>query len=255
MYSVAAAPETAPGKPCVAFSVVRHVTPSGAERRGVATNWLDRTPGAHGTFLAPIFDKRSAAFRPPEDISAPVLMIGPGTGVAPFRGFLQRRRARIAEGGVAPGPSLVVFPAVRREEDYLYREDLESLNRGTSPNSRLAFSRETEEARAATHRGTREDVGALIAASNARVFVCGDGAGMAKDVTRLSAAALAGVDGRGEAGDGDARGDDQEEGTCATSGREGGEREGLRGGSTRRFIIQSIEGPIATQHESSTGHE
>ena len=204
MYSVAAAPETAPGKPCVAFSVVRHVTPSGAERRGVATNWLDR--GVFGerteTFLAPIFVKRSAAFRPPEDISAPVLMIGPGTGVAPFRGFLQRRRARIAEGGVAPGPCWLFFGCRRAEEDYLYREDLESFAAdGTLTQLSLAFSRETEEKvyvqrRIAERAG---DVGALIAAPNARVFVCGDGAGMAKDVHAALAAALAGVDGRGEA--------------------------------------------------------
>ena len=204
MYSVAAAPETAPGKPCVAFSVVRHVTPSGAERRGVATNWLDR--GVFGerteTFLAPIFVKRSAAFRPPEDISAPVLMIGPGTGVAPFRGFLQRRRARIAEGGVAPGPCWLFFGCRRAEEDYLYREDLESFAAdGTLTQLSLAFSRETEEKvyvqrRIAERAG---DVGALMAAPNARVFVCGDGAGMAKDVHAALAAALAGVDGRGEA--------------------------------------------------------
>lgn len=204
MYSVAAAPETAPGKPCVAFSVVRHVAPSGAERRGVATNWLDR--GAFGedsaSFLAPIFVKRSAAFTPPEDVSAPVIMIGPGTGVAPFRGFLQRRRAQIARGGVAPGPCWLFFGCRRAEEDYLYREDLESFAAdGTLTELSLAFSRETEEKvyvqrRIAERAG---EVGALIAAPNARVFVCGDGAGMAKDVHAALAAALAGADGRGEA--------------------------------------------------------
>ena len=72
----------------------------------MATNWLDGAIGSGSDGLkVPLYVKRSVAFRPPADLAPPVIMIGPGTGVAPFRAFLERRRVQTKKEGGAAGPA------------------------------------------------------------------------------------------------------------------------------------------------------
>ena len=225
MYSITSAPEASPGRPSVAFSVVRGVSPAGAARRGVATNWLDAALEAGDeSFRAPVFLKRSTTFAPPGDARAPVLMIGPGTGVAPFRGFLQRREARLREAAAgedaaaakeqlgdtaknedARGKWWLFFGCRAPEEDYLYREDLERFVRdGTLDELTVAFSRVRSRSGAggSSQEGKRyvqhemadraAEVAALVESSeDSRVYVCGDGGGMARDVHAALVDALA----------------------------------------------------------------
>ena len=189
MYSITSAPEAHGGVPAVAFSVVKFATPSGAQREGVATNWLDRGVSAEN-FRVPLYVKKSTHFKPPTDVSHPVIMIGPGTGVAPFRGFLERRRAMIKAAGVntpesKPGPAWLFFGCRRADEDYLYRDDLQSFHAdGTLTELVTAFSRESHQKVYVQHKIAERaaEVAAVASAKDARVFVCGDGAHMAKDV-------------------------------------------------------------------------
>ena len=203
LYSITTAPEAHPGKPAVAFSVVKYETPSGKVRAGVATNWMDgeitaamkkgRLGAKNGGFKVPVYLKRSVAFRPPADPAAPVIMIGPGTGVAPFRGFLERRRAQLKETGIVGGPAWLFFGCRRAEEDYLYRADLEGFAAdGTLTELITAFSREGAEKVYVQHKlaARAEEVAKMVMAPGAHVFVCGDGAGMAKDVHAALCAAL-----------------------------------------------------------------
>ena len=197
MYSITSAPEAHGGVPAVAFSVVEFSTPLGATRRGVATNWLDRR-ASDQTFRVPLYVKKSTHFAPPTDVSHPVIMIGPGTGVAPFRGFLERRRAMIAAADAAsppPGPAWLFFGCRRRDEDYLYRGDLESFAAdGTLTELVTAFSRESSTTKTYVQHRIAEraaEVAAIVAAPEARVYVCGDGANMAKDVHGALVDALA----------------------------------------------------------------
>jgi NADPH-ferrihemoprotein reductase len=204
MYSITTAPEAHPGKPAVAFSVVSFQTPQGAARRGVATHWLDRSTtrgaDASSSFRCPVFIKRSIAFRPPEDLSTPMLMIGPGTGVAPFRGFLQRRAAMIdaakkkaardgeAADVVAPGNAFLFFGCRAPTEDFLYRDEFEAFAAdGTLTKLITAFSRENpDQPKVYVQHKIREHAAAvaalIVSSDDARVYVCGDGGGMAKDV-------------------------------------------------------------------------
>ena len=95
----------------------------------------------------------------PADPAAPLIMVGPGTGVAPFRAFLQEMRA--GGGGRRTGPSRLYFGCRRPDEDYLYREELAGyLADGTLSSLRLAFSREQAAKVYVQHR-IREDAAEL----------------------------------------------------------------------------------------------
>lgn len=128
----------------VAFTVVRYSTEQYGQHQGVATTWLHglceaiaagAQPAAAAALRLPIFLRRGGAFGPPDSLETPLIMIGPGTGVTPFRGFLQHRRAQVAAaaaggcvaGGTSStkGPAWLYFGCRREDQDYLYREDLE----------------------------------------------------------------------------------------------------------------------------------
>ncbi|KAG1661078.1 hypothetical protein FOA52_004540 [Chlamydomonas sp. UWO 241] len=205
LYSVTSSPAEVPGHAQVAFSVVSFETKYGT-RKGVATTWLDtlskqllKAPGAGAAPDAPaprlaIFLKRAADFKPPSDLSKPVIMVGPGTGVAPFRGFLQRRRRQIRAahpGGLPEGelptgvaPTWLYFGCRKSDEDFLYRADLEGFEADkTLTRLRVAFSRAQADKLYVQHlmRSDAAALGALIDAGG-YVFVCGDGGQMVKDV-------------------------------------------------------------------------
>ncbi|CAI7869285.1 unnamed protein product [Closterium sp. NIES-53] len=139
-----------------------------------------------------IFPKPGGRFSHPASLSAPLIMIGPGTGVAPFRGFLQERRRLIArnkgegegEGGGA-GESWLFFGCRREDEDYLYREDFEGfVADGTLSQLDVAFSRAGKDKVYVQHKmqARAEELAPLLLNPATYVFICGDGAGMVKDV-------------------------------------------------------------------------
>ena len=187
-YSIACAPEAAPGRAAVAFS--RVALPGG--RAGVATGWLASLPlGAR----VPLFLRPGGAFTPPTEPDVPLIMIGPGTGVAPFRGFLQRRAAaRSASGANAAAfaPAWLFFGCRGEAEDFLYRDELQAWAAdGTLTRLVTAFSRPPGGGPKTYVQHRMAELGAELAAliappdaakKPAMVFVCGDGAGMAKGV-------------------------------------------------------------------------
>lgn len=130
-------------------------------------------------------------------------MIGPGTGVAPFRGFLQARAAALLrqqqqDGGAAAasaadvGRAVLYFGCRRADQDYLYQRDWQALQEcGALTKLRVAFSRADPSQKVYVQQLLQEDAAEVAAAvrAGAHVYVCGDGAKMAKDVH----AALAGV--------------------------------------------------------------
>ena len=130
------------------------VEPAGQPARGAADGLGGALPGHRGaqrggvcsTFLAdraraapvPVFLQRSPHFRPPKDADAPMIMVGPGTGIAPFRGFLQERRAL-----GHTGRNWLFFGDQRRTENFYYRDDFEDMVRdGFLNRLDLAFSRD-----------------------------------------------------------------------------------------------------------------
>jgi sulfite reductase (NADPH) flavoprotein alpha-component len=176
LYSIASSQKAVGESVHLTIAVVRYsVDQNPREREGVCSTFLaDRSGGE-----APVFVHTAKHFRMPENPDTPMIMVGPGTGVAPFRAFLQERKATGAKGR-----NWLFFGDQRAATDFLYREELEAaLADGSLHRLDTAFSRDQEHKIYVQHRmleNGRElfdwiDKGAYF-------FVCGDANRMAKDV-------------------------------------------------------------------------
>lgn len=176
LYSIASSRKAVGEAVHLTIATVRYET-LGRKRNGVASTFLaDRTGPA---VAVPVFVHTAKHFRLPEDPATPVIMVGPGTGVAPFRAFLQERKA--LGGG---GKNWLFFGEQRKSSDFLYQTELENFEAdGTLTHLDLAFSRDQGAKVYVQHRmkeASKELFRWLEA--GAHFFVCGDGARMAKDV-------------------------------------------------------------------------
>ncbi|MBJ8348060.1 sulfite reductase subunit alpha [Antrihabitans sp. YC2-6] len=175
-YSISSSPLVHEG---VVHTTVASVRYRHAERTrgGCCSTYLADRVGEGTT--AGVFIAKNNGFRLPADDSAPIVMIGPGTGIAPFRAFLHERQAR-----GAAGRNWLFFGDRRRATDFIYEDDLNSLAAdGVLTRLDLAFSRDQAEKIYVQHR-MRENGRDLFAwlQEGAYVYVCGDALRMAKDV-------------------------------------------------------------------------
>ncbi|ABD08340.1 FAD-binding oxidoreductase [Rhodopseudomonas palustris HaA2] len=180
-YSISSSPARDPARASVTVAVVEGPALSGRGiYRGACSSWLAGR-GSGDTVQATVRATK-ACFRLPDDDRVPLIMIGPGTGVAPFRGFLQERSARKV-GGATLGPALLFFGCRHPAQDYLYADELQGFAADGIVELHAAFSRGD---------GPKTYVQHLIAAQKDRVFalieqgaivyVCGDGGRMEPDV-------------------------------------------------------------------------
>ncbi|MFC8533361.1 molybdopterin-dependent oxidoreductase [Streptomyces sp. NPDC057249] len=178
LYSISSSPLTDPDRLSLTVSVVRYENTHGRPRAGVCSPFLaDAGPDTR----VPVFVRRAPHFRPPARPDAPMVMVGPGTGVAPFIGFLEERRARRD-----PGPNWLFFGEQHRATDFYYEEELTSfLADGTLTRLDTAFSRD-QRAKVYVQDRMREHGAKLWSwlRDGAHFYVCGDAARMAKDVDR-----------------------------------------------------------------------
>jgi sulfite reductase (NADPH) flavoprotein alpha-component len=165
---------------------------AGRQRLGVASTLMSDRRRAGDTLN--VFVKPNAHFRLPKDAAAPVVMIGAGTGLAPYRGFLQEREA----AGVA-AESWLVFGHRHFLYDFLYQLEIQDwLKSGVLSRLDLATSRDQPEKRYVQHVlwEQRERLRGKLA-EGATVYLCGDAKHMARDVDATLVRILA--DGRDEA--------------------------------------------------------
>jgi cytochrome P450/NADPH-cytochrome P450 reductase len=164
---------------------------------GVCSNYLARL-SAGDAVQAFVRDPQSP-FRLPVESEVPLIMVGPGTGFAPFRGFLQERAARQAEGETL-GPALVFCGCRNPGHDFLYSDELREFEQNGVARIVTAFSRLAGQPKRYVQDEIRErgdEVWGLMH-KGARVYVCGDASKMAPDVRRVFAEIFRAKTGAGE---------------------------------------------------------
>jgi len=181
-YSVSSSPRADPTQCTLTVAVVDADAWSGQGRfHGTCSSYLSRLHP--GDSVAVAVRTPNAPFHPPASNATPIVMIGAGTGLAPFRGFIQERALRHASGEAA-GPALFFFGCDHPDVDFLYREELATWEREGVVTVLPAFFRQPEgDVMFVQHRlwKEREQVKALLA-QGAMVFLCGDGQRMAPAV-------------------------------------------------------------------------
>jgi cytochrome P450 / NADPH-cytochrome P450 reductase len=180
-YSISSSPSVDPSRCSATVAVVEAPASSGRGiYKGVCSNYLAgrrESEMVHATVR-----ETKAGFRLPNDAAVPIIMIGPGTGLAPFRGFLQERAA-LKAGGATLGPAMLFFGCRHPEQDFLYADELKAFEASGITELHTAFSRA---------EGPKTYVQDLVAAQKDRVwslieqgaiiYVCGDGGRMEPDV-------------------------------------------------------------------------
>jgi len=176
VYSISSSPKCNPGRVSLTVDAVRYEVAKRA-RLGVASTFLSNRI-APGDALK-IYVQKAQHFALPADPTTPVIMIGPGTGIAPFRAFLQER------GAVkAPGRNWLFFGHQHSNYDFFYEKELVGMrSAGLLNRLTLAWSRDADEKIYVQHR--MREVGRDLwswLADGAHIYVCGDALRMAKDV-------------------------------------------------------------------------
>ncbi|HEY2605462.1 bifunctional nitrate reductase/sulfite reductase flavoprotein subunit alpha [Paraburkholderia sp. RL18-103-BIB-C] len=175
LYSIASSPKAHPGEVHLTVSAVRYSN-GRRHRKGVSSTFLaDRASEAD----VPVFVQKSAHFRPPHHADTPIIMVGPGTGIAPFRGFMHERQARGDRGR-----NWLFFGEQHAATDFYYRDELEAMrDSGFLTRLDVAFSRDQADKIYVQDR-MREQGAQLWSwlEDGAHFYVCGDATRMARDV-------------------------------------------------------------------------
>ena len=175
LYSISSSLKAHPDSVHFTIDVV-HYESRGRVRKGVCSNFLAERAGDASI---PVFPNTSK-FRLPEDTNTPIIMVGPGTGIAPFRAYLQERKAVDAKG-----KNWLFFGSQHQHCNYFYREELEQYQRdGFLTRCDCAWSRD-QAAKSYVQTKMLENAAELwkwIDSEGAHFFVCGDARRMAKDV-------------------------------------------------------------------------
>ncbi|XP_069815380.1 nitric oxide synthase 3 isoform X2 [Dendropsophus ebraccatus] len=184
-YSISSSLDAYPDQIHLTVAVVMYHTQEnkGPVHYGVCSTWLDQlTPGAH----IPCFVRGAPTFQLPSDITAPCILVGPGTGIAPFRGFWQQRLHDIENKGLVPGEMTLVFGSRCAELDHIYKEETyDAQKRGALSQIYTAFSRQPDCPKTYVQDILRTQLAChvyeVLRQMNGHMYICGD-VTMATDV-------------------------------------------------------------------------
>ncbi|CAN7504298.1 bifunctional cytochrome P450/NADPH--P450 reductase [Rossellomorea sp. LjRoot5] len=181
-YSISSSPLYTNGEATITVSVVRGDAWSGhGEYKGIASNYLAER--SRGDKISCFISTPQSNFQLPEDTETPIVMIGPGTGIAPFRGFIQARSI-LKEQGKSLGEAHLYFGCRNPEHDYLYQDELEKAAQEGIVTLHTAFSRCPGQEKAYVQHRLAENAEEILPLlkNGGRLYICGDGSKMAPDV-------------------------------------------------------------------------
>ncbi|KAK9824028.1 hypothetical protein WJX72_007096 [[Myrmecia] bisecta] len=180
LYSISSSMLEGPRQVQVTVAVVRYVS-LGVERVGVTSTQLAERLQVGD--LVPVYMHKNPDFRLPSDPATPIIMVGPGTGLAPFRSFMQERIIASQASGTSYGESVLFFGCRRRDQDFLYGEQLECWAAQGKLTLFTAFSREQGH-KVYVQDQIRQQRGLVwrLLEEGAHFYVCGDAAHMAGSV-------------------------------------------------------------------------
>ncbi|EAA06484.5 AGAP000500-PC [Anopheles gambiae str. PEST] len=186
-YSISSSSKLHPTTVHVTAVLVKYETKTGRLNKGVATTFLAEKHPNDGEPAprVPIFIRKSQ-FRLPPKPETPVIMVGPGTGLAPFRGFIQERD-HCKQEGKEIGQTTLYFGCRKRSEDYIYEDELEDYSKRGIINLRVAFSRDQEKKVYVTHLLEQDSdlIWSVIGENKGHFYICGDAKNMATDVRNI----------------------------------------------------------------------
>lgn len=174
LYSIASSLSAHPEEVHLTVAVVRYEG-NGRARKGVCSSYLAERVGS----TIPCYLHPNKNFKLPEDSSTPIIMVGPGTGIAPFRAFIEERKATAARG-----KNWLFFGDRSQSTDYLYQNEWETYQKDSIlTDLDLAWSRDQDEKVYVQHKmlEKKEQLWSWLG-EGAVFYVCGDASRMAKDV-------------------------------------------------------------------------
>ncbi|CAH2281649.1 nitric oxide synthase, endothelial [Pelobates cultripes] len=184
-YSISSSSDAFPEQIHLTVAVVSYNTQDnkGPLHFGVCSTWLDQLPPDSPI---PCFVRGAPTFHLPDDIMAPCILVGPGTGIAPFRGFWQQRLYDIEKRGQVPGEMTLVFGSRCAELDHIYKEEtLEAQQRGALSKIYTAFSRQPNTPKTYVQDILRTQLACevydVLCKDQGHMYICGD-VTMATDV-------------------------------------------------------------------------
>ncbi|XP_025089238.1 NADPH--cytochrome P450 reductase-like [Pomacea canaliculata] len=183
LYSISSSPKVMPDGICITAVLLEYTTRIGKLTKGVATSWLKQKIPTDGIKpRVPIYVRKSQ-FSLPFKPSTPIIMIGPGTGLAPFRGFIQERDSQRQEGKQV-GSTILYFGCRNKATDFIYEEELtDYVKKGTLTKLYTAFSRDQPQKVYVQHLLQQNaDETWKVLENNGHIYICGDARNMAKDV-------------------------------------------------------------------------
>lgn len=181
-YSISSSPLIDPSECSITVSVVEGLAKSGhGDYVGVCSSYLEQKPA--GSIIYAFVQNVSGPFHLPQNIQTPIIMVAAGTGLSPFRGFLQERLAQ-QKKGMQPGPSLLFFGCRHPQADFIYEAELESYTKAGLTSIYPAFSRLDSQKKQYVQHAILEqkDVVWQFLQNGAVVYVCGDASRMVPDV-------------------------------------------------------------------------
>ncbi|MCK6073792.1 bifunctional cytochrome P450/NADPH--P450 reductase [Paenibacillus silvae] len=195
-YSISSSPQVQSTQASITVSVVQAPAWNGKGiYKGVASNYLAGLEA--GDEVVMFVRTPESGFQLPERSEVPIIMVGPGTGVAPFRGFLQARYV-MKQQGQKIGEAHLYFGCRNPEHDYLYKNELEAAEQEGLVQLHTAFSRIDGQEKCYVQHRMKQDAQLLIPLleSGAHLYICGDGSHMAPDVEATLKQAYADVRGK-----------------------------------------------------------